>query len=112
MKGYAHPETLVDTAWLEEHLGEPGLQVVEVDVDTKAYDAGPRPRRRRLELADAALRPGACATSSPKPALERLLAESGIGNDTTVVLYGDNNNWFAAWALLAARRCTATATCG
>jgi thiosulfate/3-mercaptopyruvate sulfurtransferase len=96
MKGYAHPETLVDTAWLAEHLGEPGLQVVEVDVDTKAYDQGHVPGavgwNWQTQLCDPVVRDVAS-----KPALERLLAESGIGNDTTIVLYGDNNNWFAAW---------------
>jgi thiosulfate/3-mercaptopyruvate sulfurtransferase len=97
MKGYAHPETLVDTAWLEERLGRPGVQVVEVDVDTKAYDQGHVPGavgwNWQTQLCDPVVR-----DVIPKPALERLLAESGIGNDTTIVLYGDNNNWFACWA--------------
>jgi hypothetical protein len=46
MKGYAFPETLVETAWLEEHLGDAGLQVVEVDVDTRAFDERHLHRRR------------------------------------------------------------------
>ena len=97
MKDYAHPETLVATAWLEEHLGEPGLRVVEVDVDTKAYDQGHIPGavgwNWQTQLCDPVVR-----DVVPKPALERLLADSGIANDTTIVLYGDNNNWFACWA--------------
>jgi thiosulfate/3-mercaptopyruvate sulfurtransferase len=97
MKGYAHPETLVDTAWLEDHLGDDGLQVVEVDVDTKAYDEGHVPGavgwNWQTQLCDTQVR-----DIVPRQALETLLGDSGIGNGTTVVLYGDNNNWFACWA--------------
>ena len=97
MKGYAHPETLVETAWLEENLGRPGVQAVEVDVDTKSFDEGHVPGavgwNWQTQLCDPVVR-----DVIPRDALERLLGESGIGNDTTVVLYGDNNNWFACWA--------------
>ena len=97
MKGYAYPETLVETAWLEQHLGDPGLRVVEVDVDTKAFDEAHIPGavgwNWQTQLCDTQVRD----IVSPQ-ALETLLGESGIGNDTTVVLYGDNNNWFACWA--------------
>ncbi len=97
MKGYAHPETLVETAWLEENLGRPGVQAVEVDVDTKSFDEGHVPGavgwNWQTQLCDPVVR-----DVIQKDALERLLGESGIGNDTTVVLYGDNNNWFACWA--------------
>ena len=97
MKGYAHPETLVDTAWLEKRLGRPGLQVVEVDVDTRAFDEGHVPGavgwNWRTQLCDPVQR-----DIVPRADLEKLLSESGIGLETTVVLYGDNNNWFACWA--------------
>ena len=97
MKGYAQPESLVDTAWLEEHLGEDGLQVVEVDVDTKAFDEGHVPGavgwNWQTQLCDTQVR-----DIVPRQQLEALLSESGIANATTVVLYGDNNNWFACWA--------------
>jgi thiosulfate/3-mercaptopyruvate sulfurtransferase len=97
MKGYAHPETLVETAWLEENLGRPGVQAVEVDVNTKSFDEGHVPGavgwNWQTQLCDPVVR-----DVIQKDALERLLGESGIGNDTTVVLYGDNNNWFACWA--------------
>ena len=97
MKGYAHPETLVETAWLEENLGRPGVQAVEVDVDTKSFDEGHVPGavgwNWQTQLCDPVVR-----DVIRKDALERLLGESGIGNDTTLVLYGDNNNWFACWA--------------
>src|SRR5687768_11727332 len=90
MKGYAHPETLVDTAWLEERLGRPGIGVVEVDVDTRAFDEGHVPGavgwNWRTQLCDPVRR-----DIVPRADLEKLLSESGIGLETTVVLYGDNN---------------------
>jgi len=94
---YAHPEVLVTTAWVAEHLSDPNLRVVEVDVDTAAYDEGHVPGavgwNWQSQLCDTVTR-----DIIGKEALEALLSESGIANDTTVVLYGDNNNWFAAWA--------------
>ena len=99
MADYAHPEVLVDTAWVDQHKNDPGVRIAEVDVDTAAYEQGPRPGRDRLELDHAAVRYGAPRHVIPRTSSRRLMAEAGIGNDTTVVLYGDNNNWFAAWAL-------------
>ena len=97
MKGYAHPETLVETAWLEERLGQGGLRVVEVDVDTRAFEEGHVPGavgwNWRTQLCDPVRR-----DIVPRQAFEKLLSDSGIGLATTVVLYGDNNNWFACWA--------------
>jgi thiosulfate/3-mercaptopyruvate sulfurtransferase len=102
MKGYAHPETLVDTAWLQARIDDPSLEpknlrIVEVDVDTKAFDESHIPGavgwNWQTQLCDTVTR-----DIIPREALERLLGESGIGNDTTVLLYGDNNNWFACWA--------------
>jgi thiosulfate/3-mercaptopyruvate sulfurtransferase len=95
--GYAHPEVLVSTGWVAEHLSDPKVRVVEVDVDTSAYDQGHVPGavgwNWMNELCDTLIR-----DIVPKDKLEKLLSQSGIANDTTVVLYGDNNNWFAAWA--------------
>jgi thiosulfate/3-mercaptopyruvate sulfurtransferase len=97
MAGYAHPETLVDTAWVEQHHGDAGVRVVEVDVDTAAYEEGHVPGAIgwawNTQLCDVVRR-----DILSKEAFEELMASSGIGNDTTVILYGDNNNWFAAWA--------------
>jgi thiosulfate/3-mercaptopyruvate sulfurtransferase len=94
---YAHPEVLVDTDWVSAHAKDPNVRVVEVDVDTKAYDESHIPGAIawawNTELCDTVIR-----DIAPKAAFEALLTRSGIGNDTTVVLYGDNNNWFAAWA--------------
>lgn len=98
MADYAHPEVLVSTEWVEKHKSDPNIRIVEVDVDTNAYNEGHVPGALgwnwQTQLCDTVQR-----DVISKESLEKLLSESGIGNDTTVVLYGDNNNWFAAWAL-------------
>ncbi len=97
MADYAHPEVLVDTAWVAQHKDDPAVRVVEVDVDTSAYEQGHIPGaigwNWTTQLCDTVRR-----DIIPKEEFEELMRASGIGNDTTVVLYGDNNNWFAAWA--------------
>jgi thiosulfate/3-mercaptopyruvate sulfurtransferase len=91
------PDVLVSTDWVSQHLNEATIRVVEVDVDTSAYDQGHVPGsigwNWSTELCDTLVR-----DIIPKDKFEALMARSGVGNDTTVVLYGDNNNWFAAWA--------------
>ncbi len=88
---------LVSTAWVVEHLKDAKVRVVEVDVDTKAYSEGHVPGAVgwdwSKQLCDTLRR-----DIIPKSNFEQLMGQSGISNDTTVVLYGDNNNWFAAWA--------------
>jgi len=97
MADYAHPEVLVDTAWVAQHKDDPAVRIVEVDVDTSAYEQGHIPGaigwNWTTQLCDTVRR-----DIIPKEQFEELMRASGIGNDTTVVLYGDNNNWFAAWA--------------
>lgn len=97
MSSYAHPEVLVSTTWVADHLNDDNLAIVEVDVDTAAYDQGHVPGaigwNWQTQLCDTVQR-----DIIPKADLEKLLANNGIGNDTTIVLYGDNSNWFAAWA--------------
>ena len=97
MADYVHPETLVSTEWVEEHKNDPIIRIVEVDVDTRAYDEGHITGAVGWawdsELCDTVQR-----DIVPKAQFEKLLGESGIDNNTTVILYGDNNNWFAAWA--------------
>ena len=97
MADYAHPESLVSTDWVAEHGGDGNVRLVEVDVDTSAYEQGhiagavgwnwqsqlQQPVRRDL---------------ASKEEIEQLMGNSGISNGSVVVLYGDNNNWFAAWA--------------
>lgn len=96
MSEYAK-DVLVTTEWVAAHGKDAGVRVVEVDVDTAAYDEG------HLEGAvgwnwDSQLCDGITRDITPKANFEQLLGESGIGNDTLIVLYGDNHNWFAAWA--------------
>ena len=97
MQDYAHPESVVSTEWVAENKGNEDVVVVEVDVDTGGYDEGHVPGATGWnwseQLCDQVVR-----DILPKEEMEKLLASSGISNDTTVVLYGDNNNWFAAWA--------------
>jgi len=95
--GYANPEALVSTSWVAEHIDHPGVRIVEVDVDTTEYRQGHITGAVgwdwSTDLCDTKVR-----DIIPKVELEELMARSGVDNNTTVVLYGDNNNWFAAWA--------------
>ena len=97
MSGYAHPEALVETQWVAEHLNDDGVRIIEVDVDTYSYGQGHIPGavgwNWQTQLCDTLRR-----DVIPKDAFEALMRDAGIANDTTVILYGDNNNWFAAWA--------------
>jgi len=94
--GYAHPEVLVDTQWVADHLTDPRVKIVEVDVDTTAYDNGHVKGAIGLDWRkDLQARP--IRDLLPKDEFEELLSSKGISNGDTVVVYGDNNNWFAAW---------------
>ncbi len=98
MSEYAHPETLVGTDWVQQHKGDASVVLVEVNVETSTYDEGHIPGaigwNWQTQLCDTLRRDIITAE-----ALQKLLGDAGISNDTTIVLYGDNNNWFAAWAL-------------
>ena len=95
MNGYAHPEVLVETDWVQAHLGRPGVKLVEIDVDTNAYDSGHIRGavgfNWRTELQDQVGR-----DIIGKEAFEQLVGGAGISPQDTVILYGDNHNWFAA----------------
>jgi len=97
MADYKHPEVLVTTEWVAQNLSAPNTRLVEVDVDTSAYNQGHIPGavgwNWQTQLQDNVRR-----DLIDRAALEDLLGKSGIGNDTTILLYGDNNNWFAAYA--------------
>src|SRR5947209_8555914 len=97
MSEYAHPDALVETEWLADHVDDKSIRVVEVDEDTTAYEKGhirnaigwnwfedlhAKPRRDYID----------------RQGLNDLLQKAGVGRGTTVVLYGGNNNWFAAYA--------------
>jgi thiosulfate/3-mercaptopyruvate sulfurtransferase len=98
MSEYKHPEVLVSTEWAAGHLNDPKVRLIEVDVDTTAYDQGHIPGavgwNWQTQLQDNIRR-----DLIDKATLEALLGKSGVANDTTILLYGDNNNWFAAYAL-------------
>jgi thiosulfate/3-mercaptopyruvate sulfurtransferase len=90
-------DVLVDADWAEAHIGDPGVVIVEVDEDTSAYDKGHIPHAVKIDwkkdLQDPVRR-----DFVDKTGFEALLSERGISNDDTVLLYGGNNNWFAAYA--------------
>ena len=94
--GYAK-EVLVSTEWLAEHLDDAGVAVAEVDENTDLYEEGHIPGAVKLHWKDD-LQDPIERDIVEKDVFERLLGERGIGNDTTVVVYGDKNNWFAAYA--------------
>ena len=98
MADYAHPEVLVSTEWVAEHQSDPKVRLIEVDVDTTAYDqghiAGAVGWNWQTQLQDNIRR-----DLIERSAIEKLLGQAGVANDTTIIVYGDNNNWFAAYAL-------------
>ena len=93
----AHPESIVETEWVAEHLNDSNLRLVEVDVDTAAYEQGHIPGavgwNWTTQLNDTLRR-----DTLSREQMQQLLGQSGIARSTVVVLYGDNNNWFATYA--------------
>jgi thiosulfate/3-mercaptopyruvate sulfurtransferase len=95
---YAHPEVLVDTQWVEDHLKDPKVRVAEVDYDPKAnYKLGHAVGAVLFDWKEDINHPLTRNIFS-KQSCEDLLQRAGINNDTTLILYGDFNNWFAAFA--------------
>ncbi|MDB5298804.1 MAG: Rhodanese domain protein [Phycisphaerales bacterium] len=98
MTTYTHPDVLVDTNWVAGHLNDPKVKLIEVDVDTASYEKGHVPSaigwNWQTDLNDNVRRD----IIDPRSFAE-LNRRAGINPDDTVVFYGDNNNWFAAWAL-------------
>jgi thiosulfate/3-mercaptopyruvate sulfurtransferase len=94
---YAHPEVLVSTEWVAAHGADPNVRLIEVDVDTTAYDsghiAGAVGWNWQSQLNDRIRR-----DIPDRKAIAQLLGEAGVTPATRVILYGDNNNWFAAFA--------------
>jgi len=96
MTDYAK-NVLVDADWAVDHIDDPKVRFVEVDVDTAAYDEGHIPGAIAWNWTSQ-LSDGVRRDIVSRDELAKLLRDSGIGDGTTIVLYGDNNNWFAAWA--------------
>ncbi|HEY0603361.1 MAG TPA: sulfurtransferase [Herpetosiphonaceae bacterium] len=94
---YARPEVLVDTQWVAEHLNDPNVRIVESNEDVLLYDLGHIPGAVKLDwvsdLNDPLIR-----DYLNKEGFEKLMNNKGISNDTTVVFYGDKNNWWATYA--------------
>ena len=96
-KGYVHPEVLVSTDWLAEHLNDPNLRVLECDEDVLLFELGHIPRAQKIDwhndLNDDVLRDYIGAEQ-----FEALLRARGVDERVTVILYGDKNNWWACYA--------------
>jgi len=97
MADYAKPEVLVSTDWLEDHLDDPNVRIIEVDEDTASYDKGHVRNALKWDWSTD-LHTEVGRDFQDQAGFSRLLSEAGVGPDTTVVLYGGNNNWFAAYA--------------
>ena len=96
-QGYANPAALVSTQWVADHLNDPNVRLIEVDVDTAAYGQGHIQGAVGVnwttQLGDPIRR-----DIPSKEAWAKLLSEAGVSPDTRIIFYGDNNNWFAAFA--------------
>jgi thiosulfate/3-mercaptopyruvate sulfurtransferase len=97
MAEYANPDALVEADWVEEHLDDPLVRIVEVDEDTEAYEKGHIKNAIGWNW-NTDLHQPVGREYVTQDGLARLLGQAGVGPDTTLVLYGGNNNWFAAYA--------------
>ena len=98
MAEYAHPEVLVSTDWVADHLHDPSVRVVESDEDILLYDVGHIPGAIKVDWQNE-LQNQVIRDYVDKDAFGKLVGSKGIGNDHTIVFYGDRNNWWACYAL-------------
>jgi thiosulfate/3-mercaptopyruvate sulfurtransferase len=96
-KGYVHPEALVSTGWLAQHLGDPGVRILESDEDVLLYDTGHIPGAFKIDWHDD-LNDPLVRDYIARDRFEALVRSLGIDDSTIVVFYGDKNNWWAAYA--------------
>jgi len=96
-KGYAHPQSLVSTTWLAAHLQDPDVRVLESDEDVLLYDIGHIPNAQKVDW-HADLNDDVVRDYISRDKFQALLRRLGIDESTTVVLYGDKNNWWATYA--------------
>jgi thiosulfate/3-mercaptopyruvate sulfurtransferase len=94
--GYAHPEVLVDTQWVADHLNDADIRLIEADEDVLLYEIGHIPGAVKLDWHVDVQNPVE-RDFVDQQGFERLMSHWGITNDTTVVLYGDRNNWYACY---------------
>ncbi len=95
--GYAHPEVLVETSWVAEHLNDPTIRLIEVDEDILLYEVGHIPGAVKLDW-HVDVQDKVTRDFIDQQSFEQLMGRYGVTNDTTVVLYGDKNNWYACYA--------------
>ena len=98
MADYTNPDSLVSTQWVADNMKDPRVRLIEVDVDTAAYDTGHIPGAVAWDWKKD-LETDLMRNIADKEGMERLLSQAGVDKNSTIVLYGDNNNWFAAYAL-------------
>jgi thiosulfate/3-mercaptopyruvate sulfurtransferase len=96
MAGYAKPDALVEIDWLAEHADDPNVRIIEVDEDTSAYQKGHIRNALSWEW-NVDLHDPLKREFIDQAGLTRLLRKAGVGDDTTVILYSGNNNWFASY---------------
>ena len=97
-RGYAHPEVLVSTDWVAQHLKDPKVRLVESNEDILLYDTGHIPGAVKIDWTSD-LNDQITRDYIDRERLQKLLRSKGIGDDTTIVFYGDKNNWWATYAL-------------
>jgi thiosulfate/3-mercaptopyruvate sulfurtransferase len=96
-RGYAHPEVLVSTDWVAQHLDDPKVRLIESNEDLLLYDTGHIPGAVKVDWTND-LNDQLVRDYIDRDRLQRLLRSKGIDNDTTIVFYGDKNNWWATYA--------------
>jgi thiosulfate/3-mercaptopyruvate sulfurtransferase len=97
MAVYAHPESLVETSWVADHLNDPNVRIIEADEDILLYEIGHIPGAVKLDW-HVDVQDPLDRDFVDQPGFEKLMSRWGITNDTTIVLYGDKNNWYAAYS--------------
>lgn len=95
--GYAYPEVLVETEWVAEHLNDPAIRLIEVDEDVLLYEVGHIPGAVKLDW-HVDVQDRVTRDFIDQHGFEQLMSRWGITNETTVVLYGDKNNWYACYS--------------
>src|SRR5678816_1333990 len=96
-RGYAHPEVLVSTAWVAEHLNDPSVRLIESNEDLLLYETGHVPGAVKIDWTND-LNDPLVRDYVSRDAFESLLRAKGISGNTTIVFYGDKNNWWATYA--------------
>jgi thiosulfate/3-mercaptopyruvate sulfurtransferase len=97
VSGYAHPEVLVETSWVAENLNNPAIRLIEADEDVLLYEVGHLPGAVKLDW-HVDVQDRVARDFVNQQDFEDLMSKWGISNDTTIILYGDKNNWYACYS--------------